>query len=1704
MPQRLKILYFLLFLFGVQKIVAQTYGNEWINYNQSYYKFQIYQDSIYRIPISSLFALGMPNSVQGDNLQVFRDGNEIPIFVSNQGVLNGSDYIEFWGTKANSKVDEPLYISTNDILNPDINIVSDTAYYFITFNNSNTNKRYTLLNNSIQNPPIAEAFFWDRINLNYRNVFSGGKSYEGANVVPVSYQYSSQYEQGEGYCKSFTANKDSIVFTCLYPYKNGGLFATVSTAVVGNSYLTDHWLKLYANSNEIADVHYGAFESKKIIATFPMTYLTAQNKMSVRYSPLNANPNFPDRFGISYSHLRYPRLFNFGNKSSFYFELNPKLQDYYLEIQNFNYGNISPRLYDLNENKYLIGDISQSGIVKFLIPASNSVKSLVLQSYSSNDFGQVSNLQPVIFKNFTQTANQGDYIIITHNAYFNDGNGYNHIADYKAYRNSIAGGSFYSTIADVNDLYNEFGYGYQYSTLALKNFLHYAAKNPQWNYKPKFAFIIGKGLSYYRYKTYSEAPYSTYPFYAVPSFGDPCSDILLTDFDKNNQPQIPIGRLAVMNGSEVKNYLDKVKDYEMQVNDNSHQYSDSTLWKKRVLHLAGTRDAAQQLPIYQALLGQNNIISAPYFGGGVTTLRKSSTDEVELANSEVIDKLFNGGISLVQFFGHGSSQTLDYNLDFPENYKNYKKYNVFIANGCSAGDMFILQGAKSLGERFVLAPNAASVAFIASNNTGWVSQLKTFTDTLYSIFSYKNYGKSLGEQLLLNALTLHSKAIVDGNLRTHIEQIGLNGDPAIKLYNFQLPDYAVEEKGINFSEINLTSSIDSFTAQILIHNLGRYQKDTFEVNITRTLPDNSIENILTKQYIGLANTDTINVHVATYGTNALGINSLNVSIDDANLITEISESNNYIKRNFTIYNDDLVPVYPYDLSIVTNQGVTLKSSTLNSFIESRKYVIQIDTTKKFNSPLLQSTNIESAGGVVKWQPMMTMQDSVVYYWRTAMDTLYGNHYHKWTNSSFVFLSQSTPGWNQSHYDQFNENQYTGIYLDSASRLVKFDNLNKKLQVQTVCLRGPSPYDYGAFNYLAKINGTSIYTYGCGTRLSNLQVIVIDSITGKPWVNRVQPNGRGNYGSIAPCRMDYGNGFEDPFFEFCMYFEADRISFMNFLDSIPTGNFVLIRNRVCIGKSCGVLNATFIKQWKADTLLYGSGVSAYHKLKNIGFTQIDSFTKNRPFSFFMKAGHPNSIIQHVGIDSTVNLYAEYNFNSSVYDGDMNAAKIGPAKLWSHFYRYGYSIDGQATDTTSIQIVGIDANGTESLLTTVKGDTSLQFINANQYPYLKLKMNLIDNIHATAEQTKYWRVHFQPVPEAALNANRQFSLKDTINQGETQHLKLAIENLTEMPMDSMLVKISLVDKNKNINPIATKRFKPLPILDTIHIDYDIESLNLRGEQTLLVEANPNNDQLEQYHPNNLGYKNFYVMPDNNNPIIDVTFDGVHIFDKHIVSAKPSILITLKDDNKYLALDDTSLVSVFLKYPGEAFTIEHQIPFDGNVLKFIPPTNLNDGKNNKAKIEFNPNFTEDGDDYVLTVRAKDKSGNSAGKNSYKVQFEVVNKPSITNLINYPNPFTTSTQFIFTITGSQIPSNLKIQILTPTGRVVREITKAELGNLHIGRNITEFKWRGDDQYGKLLGNGVYLYRFISNLNGQKMEHRDSGADQWIEKGFGKLYIMR
>jgi hypothetical protein len=80
----------------------------------------------------------------------------------------------------------------------------------------------------------------------------------------------------------------------------------------------------------------------------------------------------------------------------------------------------------------------------------------------------------------------------------------------------------------------------------------------------------------------------------------------------------------------------------------------------------------------------------------------------------------------------------------------------------------------------------------------------------------------------------------------------------------------------------------------------------------------------------------------------------------------------------------------------------------------------------------------------------------------------------------------------------------------------------------------------------------------------------------------------------------------------------------------------------------------------------------------------------------------------------------------------------------------------------------------------------------------------------------------------------------------------------------------------------------------------------------------------------------------------------------------------------------------------------------------------------------------------------------------------------------------------------------MTVTGRVVREITEDQLGEIQIGRNITEYAWDGTDEFGDPLANGVYLYRVKAQIGGESIEHRDSGADQYFTKDFGKMYLLR
>jgi len=145
-----------------------------------------------------------------------------------------------------------------------------------------------------------------------------------------------------------------------------------------------------------------------------------------------------------------------------------------------------------------------------------------------------------------------------------------------------------------------------------------------------------------------------------------------------------------------------------------------------------------------------------------------------------------------------------------------------------------------------------------------------------------------------------------------------------------------------------------------------------------------------------------------------------------------------------------------------------------------------------------------------------------------------------------------------------------------------------------------------------------------------------------------------------------------------------------------------------------------------------------------------------------------------------------------------------------------------------------------------------------------------------------------------------------------------------------------------------------------------------------------------------------------------------------------------------------------------------------------------------------------YELLVQAQDKSCNASGDLDYRIGFEIYSKPSITEVLNYPNPFSTRTQFVFTLTGVDPPDEVLIRIMTISGSVVREIRSDELGPLQIGRNQTDFWWDGTDQFGDQLANGIYLYSVQARLRGQNLDLSATNASPFFKNGIGKMYLLR
>ncbi|MCF8331912.1 MAG: hypothetical protein K9H84_05615, partial [Bacteroidales bacterium] len=766
----------------------------------------------------------------------------------------------------------------------------------------------------------------------------------------------------------------------------------------------------------------------------------------------------------------------------------------------------------------------------------------------------------------------------------------------------------------------------------------------------------------------------------------------------------------------------------------------------------------------------------------------------------------------------------------------------------------------------------------------------------------------------------------------------------------------------------------------------------------------------------------------------------------------------------------------------------------NPFAEAKDFVFQIDTTPDFSSPVFLSTTIQSKGGVIEWMPPLTLQDSVVYYWRVSIDSVNTGNYD-WRRSSFQYINSKT-GWAQAHFPQFNANEYQYINQDFTNRKFRFINLTNEIFVKT----GVYPH-VDVYNVSFSINNDVRRFWTCLKQHPDyigMLFVVFDTLSGEPFLSRasaIKPNGLGEYNNVHCSSGDLPTieFFTNSTVGWSKLYEAPQSwwfnTIVNFIDSLPNGTPVL---------------AYSAQNHNAENYTN----QLYQAFESIGSSYIRTINNDEPYIIFGKKGYNiGDAHESVGSGPLDKISLTDSVKSRWKNGYIKSPIIGPSKKWkSLHWDYSYS-DSIHMDYIEFDVIGIKNDGTvDTVINNLPLDStdvnSLDnYVTANNYPWIQLIMKTRDDSLNTPAQLKKWQVIYAGAPETAINPQKGFSFyNDTLLQGDTVRMSIATENISNYDMDSLKVKYWIVDHNRIEQPISEYKLRPHPSGDVLIDTISFDTRDLKNLNRLWVEFNPDNDQLELTHINNIAELPFYVKTDESNPLLDVTFDGVHIMDGDIVSARPHILITLKDENKYLALEDTSNISVFLKIPSQQSYKKLNFNSQGVDELIFHPASLPE---NECKIEYQGDFQEDGI-YNLRVQAKDESGNKSGNIDYDINFEVVNKSTITNVLNWPNPFSTRTHFVFTLTGSRVPDYMKIQIMTVTGKVVREIEMDEMGPVHIGKNITEYAWDGTDEFGDRLANGVYLYRVITDMNGESIEKRDSAADQFFRKGFGKMYLIR
>jgi hypothetical protein len=1633
-----------------------TFGNEWINYAQPYYKIQVAQNGIYRLSHDYLTQAGI-SGVDPRTFQLFRRGKEVAIHVSGEadGQFGPADFIEFYGEKNDGKLDVELYKDPAHQIHRLYSLYTDTAAYFLTWG-AGSGKRMAEQNANTPEVTPSSVFYHTQSDARAFS-WTYGK-FHGQSRMPWM-------DAGEGFLVS-NNTPINYTFSGLKNVETTGFKPQLDIAIEGGypgAHSLDVFVVLPSGGTRLIDniSNFSDYESRKRRYSLEFSDIAGDGTLKLRFTP-KASGN--DWVALRFIQLKYPNKLDLNGKATVVSpDSNSTAPSYFL----FNNPPALARAYDITDTENIVRVSGKSEGTKtgFVFPASGGRERKFIVVGGEEYLTPL----PAVRRGFRKIVPKDhNYIIVSHKKLTAPaGNYQNPPRDYAAYRASAIGGGYDTLVVLVDQLYDQFHYGDR-SPSGIRRFMKFMQSSGN----PQYLLLLGKGLDYdYRLGYFRTKPFTATEQDLVPVGGSPGSDIFFTaDWQKDSfVPAVATGRVSAFTSVDIVSYLEKVKLQE--------SLGTGLEWRKNVLHLGGGQTEQEIKSFKHYLSDYERRAEKPLFGGKVFTISRNSTRDI-VTNINV-SKEVNQGLSLITFFGHSSSTVSDIDIGNVSNningYRNRGKYPMILMNGCGSGNAFLRY---SFGEDWILTPERGAILFLAHSNIGYPHLLNLYSSNFYET-AFNNpdfYGKSVGsiqQEVIKKVSSVSTGAIANAMAM----QMVLQGDPAVSLYSPEKPDYEITDQSLSLQSLDggpVTITADKFQLAVDVKNLGKATTDSIFVSVKQTLPDGKEILVDSVVVAPIFYRDTILVHLNSPGVAGIGINKFEVFVDHTNKVEELNENNNIGRLEYFFNQTGISALYPQEYSIVNSTQVKLTGMAATYSAEEIEYYFQIDTTYHFKSPL--KTETVKAGMVPVWevnlQDRMALQDSLVYFWRFRLKEITPGADTVWAQSSFRYIQNSSPGWSQSHFGQFSKAVLKDLQLETSSQSWSFGEVRKKVEIRGI--GGNVNFSYPPYGIF--IDGKAYFNNSCGYGKPNLLIAVFHPQTLELF--NQMPAGLGSVCGTEP----------KSFYHFVdLGVAANQEKLESFLKSVPNGYYVamLSVNKVPFSSFSESLKAAF---------------------GEVGSSLIKTLETGQPFALVGKKGNAIGASQEVTFNpddptapasQTVTLFSDLTGKGS--QGAVASTRIGPATEW---YSLFHQVRKEGMDTYTLKVIGIDQDGKEKVLfNDVKASSfALNGIDASLYPYLQLIMLKADAKDHTAPQLKQWLVTYKGLPEGVVRPDAfgkdQYDLakqpaKSTIT------LPFVFENISDYAFkEPLTVEVSIFKANGE-QSVQNISLRPLPAHDTLPFDYSFSTDGLVGENRMRVFFNPKLLP-EQSYVNNIFEFSFKIGQDELHPVLDVAFDGLHIMDGEIVSPSPVISMTLKDENKLKPIEDPNLMEIFLKRPGGS---------DFEVINMA--NNASDvqysagDERNPFRLDYNPKNLPDGI-YELRVQGKDVAGNLSGIEMYRISFEVINESSITRFYPYPNPFSSNTRFIFTLTGSTVPEDFKIQIMTITGKVIREIRQDEIGPIRIGNNISQFAWDGSDEFGDKLANGVYLYRVVMDRKTDEFKQRHTAGDKAFKHEYGKLYILR